>query len=336
MTARLGLGSFIGFGYTALYTTDAVAADVDFRLPVEGGFHNLQGETDRMDFQNLDTYDALASLQFAGQKRVSGGVTFRAPWSAIGDILRMITGHNPTIAGGPPVTGTFNLLDPDDTTHILTGTTKRNLFCEIFTNGTDGLSVFYQGLIITQAQITFNENEWVEIALTFLGRGVTRSAKSTTPVLAVDLMKTPNGQAVRLMNIGGADLRANSVTLTIDSPYTHNYDVTDDEATTTPSVDGKRAVSLEADVEAPGTDTEFANLMETLTPQDIILTLSPTGDDQLVITARDCIISPGSEARPEGVNTLRANPSWTAHDDGTNPIVAIQADNNVYIAATLP
>jgi len=337
--ARLGLGAYIAFGYVAGYTTDGTNAALDFYLPVEGGFHNLQGETDRMNFENLDTYDPLRSMQFGGQKRVSGSVTFRAPWGAMADILRMITGHNATIAGAP-LLGDFTALDPNATAHILWGTTKRNLFAEVYTGSTDGNSTFYQGLAITQATINFAAADYVEISLTFLGRGVTRGAKSAAPAFKRDLMKTPVGSAARLLSIGGTQYRSNSVGITIDTPYSHNYDVADDEPSTNPQPDGKRSVTVEVDIEAADTDATFQSLLETPetagSEKDVVVTLNPSGNDLLTFTLKDCLLEPGVEARPEGVGLLRATMTFTAHDDGAVPIYDVSLQNNDYASATLP
>ncbi len=318
---RLGLGSFVSLGTVSGYTTDGVAADTLIDLRLESGNINVQYERDRIEFENMDTIHALTSMVQGGQERNTGSLTFKLTYGDLADILRLVTGHDASIV--TIVDDDWIMQPPNSATHYhLDATTPKHIVLEVFSNDAVN-SVFYQGLEITNAQFVFEGNGHVTCTLTFLGARHTRSAKTASGSFKNDFIGTPTGQAALLLELEGTRYRANSVTVSIDMPLEHRYDIIDKAPSAAPMPSGKRVVTVEADIEYPAADVTLlsvledpaANFFDATSGNTIQVTGSGTTD--FLITLGDLFVNPPVDPRPEGIGVMRASLSMVAKNDGT-------------------
>ncbi|MFQ5471252.1 MAG: phage tail tube protein [Dehalococcoidia bacterium] len=317
---RLGEGAFVSFGIVNGYATDGTSTNTTLPIRVQGGDLSMQFERDRLEFEDLDQIQNVSALVLGGQKRVTGTLTMRIAYSELGDILRILTGDNQAISIS--LNNTYAIKSPTDATHTFFGTTIRHIVMEVMTNDATN-AIFYQGLEVTNFQFTFEANNYVTLQITFLGRDITRTAKSATPTYLSDYIASPSGQAALLFTLEGTTYRSNSVTVTVDLPLEHRYDVIDVAPSTHPLPTGKRTVTVEADIEAPDTDATLMSALEDPVANKFLgastnkVDLVTDASNQLTLTFGDLWLNPPGEARPEGIGVLRASLSMLAKNDGT-------------------
>lgn len=345
---RLGMGSFLGLGLYTPYTKTVTGSDIAFYVRVEGGEIGLQHDVTRLQFDNIDTYDHRTDLIKTGQKAVSGTLTFKLDWKSLPDLLRMIFHHSPSY-DSPTGTFTFStradLTDTSGGGGIFLGSTTRAILAEVFAKDEDSgtpNSQYYTGLLITQAQLTFEPNGYLMVQLSVLGRDLVQADRSTaTPTYTGQtLIATPTGQSspALLLSLGGTTHRANSVVLTIDQVLEHNFDVIDQIAQVPPVPTAKRNVSITADIEAPALD---ATILDKIADPTSVFSTGVIhlvdGTKSILLTARDLSVEAGGEPRSDGIGIVRSALSMKAHYDGTNPVLTavIDTDTTDYIQ-TLP
>jgi len=335
---RLGLGSFVSLGTVAGYGTDGTNADVKVDLRIEGGNVNVQYGRDRIELDNLDTIDALSSLVKGGQERVTGSISFRLTYADAADILRLVTGHNVAEPTTVPWDDDFLMQDPNSSGHyLLNDSAPRHVVLEVMANDATN-SVFYQGLEITNAQFLFEPNNHVTCTLSFIGARQTRSPKTATATFKTDFMAAPTGQAALLFTLDGTARRANSVTLSIDMPLEHRYDVIDKSPSAAPMPSGKRTVTVEADIEFPATDATLLSALEDPAANKFAgvntIQVSDTATTDFLVTLGDLYINPPADPRPESIGVMRAALSLVAKNDGTLPDVKFHIKSNEQVYRT--
>lgn len=221
---RLGIGSYVGFGLVG-YATNGTNADMDMYFAVGGDFDVLQVERDRLEFDDLTSDFQHVTAMVAGHRRVTGSVKLKATYGGMQDLLRAITGHNdaPAVAGGG-FQYDFVPVSRANAAHHIFGSTPRGWCIEVFRGGTATNSTFYQGCVITSAKFSFKPNSYVEVDLTFVGRGYTRTAKTASPTFKTDRIKTPTGQSDTLQ-LGGTYYVCHSADIEISLQVEGRYDV---------------------------------------------------------------------------------------------------------------
>lgn len=329
---RLGLGSFASLGTLAGYTIDGTNTDVKIDLRLESGNVNAQYERDRIEHDNMDTIEALSVLVQGGQERVTGSLTFRLTYGDLADILRLISGDDVVIS--VIVDNDWIMRSPNSADHyLLNSSAVRHMVLEIQSQDATN-SVFYQGLQIINATFTFEPNGFLVCTLTWIGARHTRSAKTVAADFKTDFIGMPTGQANLLFKLDGVARRANSVTVSIDMPLEHRYDIIDKAPSVEPMPTGKRVVTVEADIEFPASDATLLSALEDPVANRFVgsngntLQVVGSGTTDLLITFGDLWLNPPADPRPEGVGVMRANLSLVAKNDGSLADIAFHAKSN--------
>lgn len=330
MGFRLGKGSFVGMGLVSpTYTTDGTSADMDFFLPVAGGFDNLQLERDVLEFDDLTSDWPDATKIQAGQRRITGSLTLRASYAALPDILRMLLGHNAGVTGTTaPFTYALTPLSKTDTSHYWLGSTLRTWCIELYRGGSVANSVFYQGCQITEFRLNFTPNAFVELVLTFIGRGFTKTAKSGAPSFAADFAYTPTGQAaatIGFLELDDVEQKVKgTASIVISSGIDFNFDITGIE-TFLPVPTSKDTVMVEAEVEV--TDDALLDVLDDPVGSrylKVALELDNTENTSgMRIEIDQAILEAPAESRPQnhGIQLARMSLKGYAQND-TVPAIA--------------
>ena len=249
---RLGQGSYVGLGLTTPYTTNGTSADIGMHYQVVSGFDSLQLERDILEFDDLTANWKDTNLLVGGQRRVTGSITLKLFYSGLQDLMRMLTGHNPTPSGSGPYTYAFSPRDKSSASHYWLGTTGRGWVIELYRGGGVANSVYYQGCEISELRLNFTPNAFVEAQISFIGRGYTIGAKTATPTYLTDPMFTPTGQdpaTLPFLDLGGTAYPVRgSASVVITSGVDFNYDMTAIE-TAMPLPTGKDMATFEAETE---------------------------------------------------------------------------------------
>ena len=333
---RFGQGAYVGIGVKTPYATDGVAADIKLWYVVDDGHDNLQGERDVLEFETL-TGDFMSTDTIkAGQRRITGSLTLKVPLAGLQDLLRAITGHDIPPTGVGPYVYSFVPVARDSASHYMIGTTKRHLVLELFRGGAAANSLFYQGAAVTEIQLTFEQNNYVEVTLSFIGRGWAITAKSTPSYLG-DFAKTTTGQAAAFLDLGGVVYTAKGATVTITTGLALLYDLTGIEPIGI-QPEGKVLCVLTAEVEADD-DTLIDRLDDPETAgtgrfSSGTLTLFLTANLILVFTFDELVLAAPVEPRAAGFgqtySSLTLN-AWASTHTGQAYTVTLTNNDAAYL-----
>ncbi len=289
-TPRLGHGAYIGIGSPAAFGTNGTQSDIVSYWAVDEAADNLNLERDLLEFNDLTAPWKLSDLVKAGRRRVTGSVTLKCTWSGLQDILRFLVGHNVSPTTSAPYTYAFVSLVPSGWWHL---SNNRGLCIEMYRGGGLTNSVFYQGCVITELSFKFESNNYVELAISFIGRGYTigtRSAPTFPCAFETDFMVTPTGQSgsgeeffqMKMPSGSLTEYTCRSCTVTINTGVDAREDVTSIE-TLLPYPTEKMSVKLDAEWElGPETTPEVSITYEYGHARPILhvkLPARPTGDD---------------------------------------------------------
>ncbi len=332
---RFGQGAYVGIGVKTPYATDGVAADIKLWYVVDDGHDNLQLERDVLEFETLTGDFMSTDVIKAGQRRVTGSLTLKVPLEGLQDLLRAMTGHDVSPTGVGPYVYAFVPVARDSASHYMIGTTKRHMVIELFRGGSGATSLYYQGCIATEIQLAFEQNNYVELTISFVGRGFAITAKST-PTYLGDFAKTTTGQAGAFLDLGGDTHVAKGATVTITTGLALLYDLTGIEPLGI-QPEGKVLCSLTAEVEAD--DDTLANRLddpETATTGRFSsgsLTLTLTANLVLVFTFDELVLAAPVEPRAAGFGqtyaalTLNA---WASTHTGQAYTVTLTNNDSAY------
>lgn len=190
-SVRLGQGAYLAFGSPTDYDTDGTASDMVVSHIIDEAADNLQLERNRIEFAQLTSSFPIKTTRKAGHRQVTGSITLKATYGGLQDLLRFVTGHNVAVSGVGPYTYAF--VPPEWSSNWWISNT-RSLTIEMYRGGGFANSVFYQGCEISEMAFKFESGSFVELSISFIGRGYTIGAKST-PTYETDFMVTPTGQA---------------------------------------------------------------------------------------------------------------------------------------------
>lgn len=345
---RYGIGSYCGIGLVDGYTTNGDNTDIEDYYRVEDGSVQLQTEQGIVSFTDLADYDQTIESQTLGQQKVSGSLTLRPSYDQLHRLLRMVTGHAPAVSGGAdPYLWSFVPVDPNSSSHYLSGSTVRHAVIEVYRSDSGGNSIFYQGCIPTEVTFNFEPNAFVEVTINFIGRGYTVGTKSASPTFGSDYVKGPTGQLANSflkMGTEGAEAgyRCGKASLTISEPKEHRWDVGDKNPSVIPAITGPREVSLNVEIESDGALDSDTTLMAVLASPiatrfdsvvlSVVKQLAPgPGDRTLIFNLYNCVIQPGGEPTLTGHGLIKLNLDMKAHagttlglsDKATSYVVAM-------------
>jgi len=209
-----GLGAFMGIAEEATWGT-TVARTRYFPLRDTGDSLDMPIEF----FKSGDINDAAEDYQkvFAGQRSVSGSVELELTFDGMLMLLEHAFGHTPTPSGAGPYVWAF---EPPSTPDVV----GKGLSIEILRSGSSVSSFLYAGCKITSLSIAASQNGIILATMEFLGKEVTKVAKSTPTAADIrgELTKAvfPNGQVTQAIQINGADRICRSFTFS----YNNNYE----------------------------------------------------------------------------------------------------------------
>lgn len=339
---RLGQGAFIGFGDMSTgYAVNGAAADIQLRFVVDDAFDNPQLERDVIEFNDLTSQYQNTAVLKAGQRRVTGNVSLRVTYDGLQDILRMITGHDVTPAGSPNNSYAFVPVDNISGSHYWLGSPQRNLVMEVYRGGGVANSVFYQGIEISQAVFRFDANSYVMLELTFVGRGYTITAASTTPAFKSSFAVTPVGQAGAFLSLGGTAVTTRSATVTINLNLEPRYDVSGIDPLL-PLPGGKTTIQLACEIERDDDtdlnildDPENARFASVGSPATAAgtLELQSAANNQLNWTFDELILQAPAENRAAGLGQTLSSLTMDVYASSltaTPYTVTLISDENAY------
>ena len=333
---RFGQGAYVGIGVKTPYATDGVGADINLWYVVDDGHDNLQLERDVLEFETLTGDFMSTDVIKAGQRRVTGSLTLKVPLAGLQDLLRVVTGHDVAPSGVGPYIYPFVPAARESSAHYMLGTTKRHLVIELFRGGGVANSLFYQGCVITEIALSFEQNNYVEATLTFLGRGFVIGAASTPSYLG-DFAKTTTGQVGAFLDLGGTPFVAKGASVTITTGLALLYDLTGIEPLGI-QPEGKVLCAVTAEVEAD--DDTLANRLddpETATTGRFssgALTLTLTANLILAFTFDELVLAAPVEPRAAGFGqtyaalTLNA---WASSHIGQAYTVTLTNNDAAYL-----
>jgi hypothetical protein len=215
------------------------------------------------------------------------------------------------------------------------GTTKRHMVIELFRGGPGANSLYYQGCIATEVQLSFEQNNYVELTISFVGRGFAITAKSV-PTFLGDFAKTTTGQVGAFLDLGGDTHVAKGATVTITTGLALLYDLTGIEPIGI-QPEGKVLCVLTAEVEAD--DDTLANRLddpETATSGRFSsgsLTLTLTANLVLVFTFDELVLAAPVEPRAAGFGQTYASltlNAWAASHTGQAYTVTLTNNDSAY------
>ncbi len=333
---RFGQGAYVAIGVKTPYATDGVAADMKLWYVVDDGHDNLQGERAVLEWQTLTGDFMSTDTLKAGQRQVTGSLNLKIPLAGFQDLLRVITGHDIPPVGSGPYVYTFVPVARDSASHYMIGTTKRHLVIELFRGGAGANSLYYQGCVITQIALSFEQGAYVEVALSFVGRGWAITAKST-PVYLGDFAKTTTGQATTFLSLGETAYTVKGCSVTITTGLALLYDLTGIEPIGI-QPDGKVFCVLTAEVEADD-DTLISRMDDPETPttgrfSSGSLSLELSANLQLVFTFDELVLAAPVEPRAAGFgqtySALTLN-AWASAHAGQAYTVAVTNNDIAYL-----
>jgi hypothetical protein len=332
----MGLGSYVGFAEKALFTSTAAAADVKTWYRVTEGYDSLQFDRKRVEINELSNYDPITAVLYGGVTEVTGSITIPTTYNKLQNLLRFLTGHNVTVSGAGPFVYAFVPVAPNVSTHYQLGSADKNLAVELYKNqGTN--SVFYQGCVINEWSMRFENNSVVETTIGFMGRNFSISAKST-PTYATGHIVAPTGQDVtaaataflQLTPQGGANTAfiCHSATLTITNGFEFRRDLSSIQ-TLLPFPTAKREVRLECEVELD--DETILNRIDNPTTTRFTAGKLFLDDldttSQIEIALNELVLDAPVEPRVGGIGVVTASLSMVALSDGTTPSYSVTLTN---------
>lgn len=133
--ARFGQGAFMGLGVVN-YGTTGTAANIDFLLRAMEGSDSIEYKRNRIDPRDLSDYDELIDQVQPGEEMVDGSTKDKCTFAGMQDIMRMMTGSNPTGTGTNPTVYSFTSgyapLAFSNPSHYSAGSTGRAFTIELY------------------------------------------------------------------------------------------------------------------------------------------------------------------------------------------------------------
>lgn len=306
---RLGEGAYLGLGLVTPYTTIGANTDIEIWAPLTASTDNLSTETDDIVLEDLFTRaDLTEGYFFPGQQRIVGTLALELNYDVAIEFLRMFTGDGSAPVGVGPYTYTFSPLARDDTSHFALGTTDHGMVIEVFRGGSHANSTFYQGCFPTELSFTFEPNGFAMLNVTFIGRTVSISAKSTPTMTGLaNLATTTTGQATNSFTLSGVNYTCMSATITMRNGLGFRHDVTA-KTMLLPIPEGKESSELQVDIEIPD-DTLVTQgvALHVLFPTPNTFLLSKSANYSITFSFNKLkVVSPG-EPRPQGPGPVRWN-----------------------------
>lgn len=206
---RFGQGSYIGLGLVTYGTITGKNSDVDFLLRAMEGSDSLEYKREIIPARDLSDYDELIDQVQPGEEKVEGSLKDKCTYGAMQDLIRAITGANPSPSGSSPTTYSFTSTNApkqfSDPAHYIVGTSPRGWLIEMYRgvvarsttetqantgNLTLGGSFPSTAFTITRASGTWDTNIYRRGAIVTITGSVGASSKSIDGTYVVNAATT--------------------------------------------------------------------------------------------------------------------------------------------------
>lgn len=178
---KVGVGSFIGFGEQSGYTT---AVSRTKFLPMTSGGDSVNREDVRIETGGIDSIGFSSTRYRQGRRNIAGQETVEVLYEGTELLWKHLFGEVTTSQPNPGSQPTVY-----DHTFTIADTLPTGLSLELNRGGT---SFLITGAKISQAQLSLNVDQYMRMALSFIGRDMDTASASSESIPTVNGWAAPD------------------------------------------------------------------------------------------------------------------------------------------------